>query len=227
MVSLQKTFSRMKAVMSQEISSRQSQILKLLLENRNGLCIDDVADALDISRTAVQKHFAALENEGYIRKKTFNKTAGRPVTVYALTDKGINHFPKQYAWFSELMLSDLRQEIGPERFKDYMRKLGLKLAEKLRKRFEGNELNEKIDELLEIMTELGYAVQADAQTESDAFSIQAHNCVYHDLTKQHNEICEFDLALITALLGEKVEQLSCMAKGDCACKFRVSKNDAK
>jgi len=85
--------------MSQEISSRQNQILKLLLENRKGLCIDNVADALDISRTAVQKHFAALENEGYIKKKTLNKTAGRPVTVYALTDKGINYFPKQYAWF--------------------------------------------------------------------------------------------------------------------------------
>jgi DeoR family suf operon transcriptional repressor len=133
-VSLQKNISRIKAVMSQEISSRQNQILKLLLENRNGLCIDDVVDVLDISRTAVQKHFAALENEGYIKKKTLNKTAGRPVTVYALTDKGINSFPKQYAWFSELMLSDLHQEIGPERFRDYMRKLGLKLAEKLHKR---------------------------------------------------------------------------------------------
>lgn len=223
MLSLQKTFSRMKVVMSQEISSRQNQILKLLLENRKGLCIDNVADALDISRTAVQKHFAALENEGYIKKKTLNKTAGRPVTVYALTDKGINYFPKQYAWFSELMLSDLRQEIGPERFRGYMRKLGLKLAEKLRKRFEGNELNEKIDELLKIMNELGYEVQADARIESDEFSIQAHNCVYHDLVKQYDEICEFDLALITALLGEKVEQLSCLAKGDCACNFKVSK----
>jgi DeoR family suf operon transcriptional repressor len=77
------------------------------------------------------------------------------------------------------------------------------------------------------MTELGYEIQADAQTESDEFNIQAHNCVYHDLVKQHHEVCEFDLALITSLLGEKVEQLSCMAKGDCACKFKISKDGAK
>ncbi|MEC4748484.1 HTH domain-containing protein [Methylomicrobium sp. Wu6] len=209
--------------MPQKISSRQNQILKLLLENRNGLSIDDIADALDISRTAVQQHFAAIENEGYIKKNTLNKTAGRPVTVYVITDRGINYFPKQYAWFSELMLSDLQQEIGPERFKNYMRKLGVKCAEKLHRRFEGRELNEKIDELVMLMSDLGYQVQADAKIESDEFSIQAHNCVYHDLVQKHDEICEFDLALISTLLDQKVEQVACLAKGDCACTFKVRK----
>jgi DeoR family suf operon transcriptional repressor len=219
----QKHFYKMKPVKTEEINSRKNQILKLLLENRKGLSIDDVAEALDISRTAVQKHFAAIENEGYIKKHTLNKTGGRPVAVYVITDRGINYFPKQYAWFSELMLNDLEQEIGSERFKDYLRRLGEKLGERLRGQSGRNELTDKIDQLLLIMTELGYQVQAGEGNESDEHRIQALNCVYHDLAKKHSEVCDFDLALISTLLGQKVEQLSCMAKGDCSCTFRVKK----
>jgi predicted ArsR family transcriptional regulator len=207
--------------MPQKISSRQHQILEQLLENRNGLSVDELAKLLDISRTAVQQHFVTLESDAYIKKTTLNKTAGRPVTLYAITDKGINYFPKQYAWFSELILSDLQQEISPERFKGYMQRLAGKLAENLKGKFEGKKLNERIDELVKIMTDLGFQVKTASESEADRPVIQANNCIYHDLAQKHNEICEFDLAFMSSLLDKEVEQLSCMAKGDCNCKFRI------
>ncbi len=207
--------------MPQKISSRQHQILEHLLESRNGLSVDELAKALDISRTGVQQHFIVLERDGYIKKSTFNKTAGRPVTIYVLTDKGNNYFPKQYAWFSELILSDLQQEIGPERFKAYMQKLGGKLADKLRGKFEGKDLPERVDELAAVMTELGFQVKAAMESETESLDLQAYNCIYHDLAQKHHEICEFDLVLMSSLLDKEVEQLSCMAKGDCKCHFRV------
>lgn len=209
----------MNPLLSQKISSRQHQILEHLLENRNGLSVDELAKVLNISRTGVQQHFVVLERDGYIRKNTLNKTAGRPVTIYVITDKGSNYFPKQYAWFSELILSDLQEEIGPERFKAYMQKLGSKLADTLRGKFAGKNLIERVDELALIMTELGFQVKVDMESETP--NIQARNCIYHDLAQKHPEICEFDLALMSSLLDKGVEQLSCMAKGDCNCSFRV------
>ncbi|MGZ4969194.1 MAG: helix-turn-helix transcriptional regulator [Methylobacter sp.] len=207
--------------MPQKISTRQHQILEYLLESRNGLSVDEVAKALDISRTGVQQHFVVLERDGYIKKSTLNKTAGRPVTIYVITDKGNNYFPKQYAWFSELILSDLQQEIGPERFKAYMQKLGNKLAEKLRGKFEGKDLNERVDELVIIMTSLGFQVKLDIDPETESPTMEAYNCIYHDLAQKYHEICEFDLALMSSLLDKEVEQSSCMAKGDCNCSFKI------
>lgn len=207
--------------MLQKISSRQHQILEHLLENRKGLSVDELAKALDISRTGVQQHFVVLERDGYIKKSTFNKTAGRPVTIYVITDKGNNYFPKQYAWFSALILGDLQQEIGDERFKAYMQKLGSKLADKLRGKFEGKSLNERIDELAIVMTDFGFQVKVGPESETESPQMQAYNCIYHDLAQKHHEICEFDLALMSSLLDKEVEQLSCMAKGDCNCSFRI------
>lgn len=209
----------MNTPLSQQIKPRQHQILEHLLENRNGLSVDELAKALGISRTGVQQHFVALERDGYIKKSTLNKTAGRPVTIYVITDKGNNCFPKQYAWFSELVLCDLQQEIGAERFKAYMQKLGGKLGDKLRDKFEGKNLTERVDQLAVIMTDLGFQVKLDLETETP--NIQACNCIYHDLAQNHHEICEFDLALMSSLLDKEVEQLSCMAKGDCSCNFRI------
>ena len=211
----------MNPLMPQKISSRQHQILEHLLANRNGLSVDELAKALDISRTGVQQHFVVLERDGYIKKSTLNKTAGRPVTIYVITDKGNNYFPKQYAWFSELILNDLQQEIGPERFKAYMQKLAGKLADKLRGNFEGKNLNQRVDELALIMTDLGFQVKASMEPGTETPNIRACNCIYHDLAQKYHEICEFDLALMSSLLDKEVEQLSCMAKGDCNCSFRV------
>jgi predicted ArsR family transcriptional regulator len=211
----------MNSLLLQKISSRQHQILEHLLESRNGLSVDELAKALDISRTGVQQHFVVLERDGYIKKSTLNKTAGRPVTIYVITDKGNNYFPKQYAWFSELILSDLQQEIGPERFKAYMQKLGSQLADKLRGKFEGKNLTERVDELASIMTDLGFQVKVSSGADTESPNIQACNCIYHDLAQKHDAICEFDLALMSSLLNKEVEQLSCMAKGDCNCSFRV------
>jgi predicted ArsR family transcriptional regulator len=211
----------MNPLIPQKISSRQHQILEHLLENRNGLSVDELAKVLDISRTGVQQHFVVLERDGYIKKNTLNKTAGRPVTIYVITDKGSNYFPKQYAWFSELILSNLQQEIGDERFKAYMQKLGSKLADQLHGKFEGKNITERVDELSKIMTDLGFQVKVDIEAETKSLNIQARNCIYHDLAQKHHEICEFDLALMSSLLGKKVEQQSCMVKGDCSCSFRV------
>lgn len=209
----------MNTLIPQKISPRQHQILELLLESKNGLSVDELAKALDISRTGVQQHFVVLERDGYIKKSSLNKTAGRPVAIYVITDKGMNYFPKQYAWFSELILSDLQQEIGPERFKAYMQKLALKLADKLQEQFIGKSLEQRIEQLAAIMTDLGYQVKVGPESASG--NIHACNCIYHDLAQKYQDICEFDLKLMSSLLDKEVEQLSCMAKGDGNCCFRV------
>ena len=214
-------------LMLQNISSRQHQILEQFLENRTGLSIDALAIELDISRAAVQQHIIGLEGDGYIKKISRNKTAGRPVVIYGITDIGINYFPKQYAWFSDLILSELRQEKGAEGFKDYMQRLGIRLANNLRSQFEGKNLNDRMDELLLIMMNLGFQVTTGIESETSKPVIRANNCIYHDLAQKHNEICAFDLALMSSLLDKEVKQLSCMAKGDCACYFRIQDKETE
>ncbi len=209
--------------MTDRISPRQHQILELLLNNRTGLSINEIANALRISRNAVQQHFSTLERDGYIQQGEAKKTAGRPVRLFELTEVGVNFFPKQYAWFSELILADLKKQMGSEAFKSYLQKLGNTLSQSLLPEFEGKGIEERIAQLIKIMWDLGYQATYTETKDSDTQYIEARNCIYHDLAQKYDEVCELDKALISQLLNKEIELVECMAKKGHICKFKINK----
>jgi predicted ArsR family transcriptional regulator len=207
--------------MSNSISPRQREILDLLLKNRAGLSIDEIANTLNISRNAIQQHLSSLDKDKYIQTGDLKKTAGRPVRTFILAEKGLNFFPKQYAWFSELILEDMKKEQGTEALKSYLQKLGDTLARSLLPRFDGKTDNEKVDELAGIMEDLGFLVSASKDSTTGHQYLNACNCIYHDLAQKHSEVCELDKTLISTLLNKDIELVSCMAKGGHICSFKV------
>jgi predicted ArsR family transcriptional regulator len=124
---------------------------------------------------------------------------------------------------SEVIISDLLEEISPEMFAGFIQRLGNKVADNLRHRLAGKEDSQKINELINIMTELGYQARAVTENEEGQNTVQAANCIYHALARKHQQICEFDIALMSSLLNKRVEQNACMAKGDCQCRFVIHK----
>lgn len=204
--------------MTKGTSFRQEQILELLLYAKNGLSIDEISAHLQISRNAIKQHLVVLENAKLVMADNvkLNFTGGRPSRNYILTTQGINQFPKQYAWFSQLMLAELKSEMGDAAFKRYMTRLGIKLAQSLMIPHALPDAEQQaMSSLIKTMQMLGYHAE---QTESE---IQAFNCVYHDLALQFPELCEFDRALMSTWLGKSIEQTHCMAQGDCVCRFQV------
>lgn len=76
---------------------------------------------------------------------------------FVLTEAGINSFPKQYAWFSELILTDLKNELDSEAFQRYLHKLGSNnLSQNLLPHFEGKQSGERVDALVKAMDGLGF-----------------------------------------------------------------------
>ncbi|MGJ0484016.1 MAG: helix-turn-helix transcriptional regulator [Methylomicrobium sp.] len=212
--------------MAESISSRQSQILELLLKNKTGLSIDEMAGMVSISRNAVQQHIDKLERDGYVKTGMLNKTAGRPVRVFVLTEAGVNSFQKQYAWFSELILTKLRQEMGPESLERYLHDLADSLAKGLLPQFVGKSDQERLAELIRVMNELGFKARMNTAN-GQLSSVEAVNCVYHDLAQKFQEVCEFDRTLITTLLGHEIVHFECMAKGGGVCKFIIKPDPRK
>ena len=198
---------------------RQQQLLQALLEQKSGLTVDELTRTLNITRTAVNQHLMALEKGGYVRKDRLTQTGGRPGYSYVLTELGYDLFPKQYAWFSELLLESLREELGEKGLEKYLRKLGAQLSSSLQKRMQGLTQTQCVDEAANILRELGYSASASDKGKT----IEATNCVYHELAKKSNEVCQFDISLLTTLLNADIEHQSCMAHGENCFRFKVVK----
>lgn len=199
----------------------QRKILAGLLKTRDGMTIDDFVRELDISRTAINQHINALEKDGYLKRHTLVKTKGRPGQIYVLSKKGINLFPKQYAWFSELLLSNLKEQLGGVGFEKVLSGLGEKIAATYEDQLSRKSSSEKIVEIAAIMQEIGYETNANTGEKDE---ITACNCVYHDLAIEVPEVCIFDLSLISAMSNRHVKHMACMARGGRECRFKISEN---
>lgn len=200
---------------------RQQELMEMLLFNKSGLTIDDLAAKLGITRNAVQQHVAALEHSGFLNKGQLTVTGGRPSQIYILSRKGVELFPKKYSWFSELLLESLKMQLGSEALEKKMREIGINLGEGLKPKLKGQSIAEKISEVSEMMKSLGFETVLVPNEQGAPPSIQAHNCIYHHLAEEFEEVCELDRSLLETLLDQKIEHEECIVRDGQTCRFRV------
>lgn len=204
------------------LGDRQKQLLKLLLKNKSGLTVDELSAGLSITRNAVRQHLAALESDGLIALGPTRPSGGRPRQLYALTDKGKEAFPRHYSWLAQLVLEAIKSEQGAEGLRKRLASIGSNVAAQLRARSPGPETREqKVEKLAAVMDQLGYNARSTAAADR-APVIEADNCVFHELAIRNPEICDFDLAMMGAFAGSKVEHQECMARGGNVCRFKFT-----
>src|SRR6267154_4928803 len=199
----------------------QREVLNQLLERKSGATLDELTKAIGLSRTAVNQHLVSLERDGYVQKTTPRKTGGRPQHVYVLTEQGTNLFPKQYSWFSKMLIQTLRQHVGEEQVSQYMYDPGVKLSPSLIPRLVGKNRTERINEIVKIMNETGFVARTVTAASGEKLPrVECKNCVYHDLSKDYPEVCRFDIGFLPGLMGAEVEHQACMQRGGESCRFR-------
>jgi predicted ArsR family transcriptional regulator len=199
----------------------QQAVLNQLLEHKSGRTLDELVALIGLSRTAINQHLIALERDGLVRKATSRKTGGRPQHVYVLTEAGTNRFPKQYSWFSKLLMQVLREKLGEEDAGRYMYDLGVKMSAGLIPRLVGRSRVERLDEIVKIMNETGFVARTTSPSGADKLPrVECKNCVYHDLSKDYPEVCRFDIGFLSGLMGAEIEHQECMQRGGTACRFR-------
>jgi predicted ArsR family transcriptional regulator len=203
------------------LGERQRRLLTLLLETKDGLSAEELAEHLEISRSAVHQQVGLLEKDGYLERIVRPSRGGRPGHAWRLTDKGVHFFPKQYALFSDLMIRALKHSFGSDGLVRVLEDLGGDIAKSYAPRLQGKSREEQIPIVVEIMQELGYQTRAVADEDSKLPIIDARNCVYHHLAREHSEVCRLDIALLATLLEANVDHMECMLRGGRSCRFRV------
>jgi predicted ArsR family transcriptional regulator len=197
----------------------QRHLLRELLRYRDGMTIDGLAAKLEITRNAVRQHLTVLERDGHLTKGETKPTGGRPEQFYVLTAAGRESFPRQYSWFSEMLLQLLEAQVGSDKLKSSLAAMGRQIGATMKTKMseEGKGSARRIGSIAAMMTEIGY--EAVASTKNGIPHIEAHNCVFHQLALKYPEVCSFDLALLAESSGSQIEHRTCMIKGDDACRF--------
>jgi len=200
---------------------RQQQLLTLLLQNKEGLTVEDLSKGLGITDNAVRQHLTALERDGMVARGETQSTGGRPEHLYGLTIAGQELFPRHYSWFAELLVDSLREEQGNDALRKRLEGMGKAVGSQVAARLTSiKDRAERIRALAGIMRELGYQSGSIDPAEEKLPAIEAVNCVFHSLAKRYPEVCHFDLAMMSEVVGRDVIHDECMVRGGHVCRFK-------
>lgn len=208
--------------MADMYGSRRKQLMRYLLRHKQGASIDELARALEVTRTAVRQHLAALARDSLVAAGAERPTGGRPERLYVLTQEGREAFPRHYSWFARLLVDAMAKEYGASGLRVRLGRIAAVVVAELRRTPPQNDTHrQQVESASGLLDNLGY----DARTGDDidgAPTIEADNCVFHELAMKNPEICQFDLSLLSGLTGSRVELTECMARGGHVCRFRLT-----
>ena len=124
------------------------------------------------------------------------------------------------------MIEHLYAHAGTHAVQDMLAAMGEKLGSEAANRIAtATDRDDATRLLAEQLDALGYearVVPAEGSTE-----VEAWNCVFHALARQHPDVCRFDLAFMSAATGRPVQRTACMLHGQPACRFRLDAIPAK
>lgn len=205
------------------LHENQQKILEHLLNHPEGATLDELATVLGVTKTAAKEHVIKIETMGYLTFIDSKGGVGRPRRRYLLSNEGHDVFPKQYSWLSNVVLELLAEDLGAKQVSEIMNKLAAKVAASMEPRFKKTKSSaDLLAELTKILNELGYRASLKQSDLRKGAVIEATNCVYHSVAKQHPALCQFDIQFIKNATGIKNVKLeSCIAKGGSVCRFCI------
>lgn len=206
------------------LNAHQRKLMDWLLTKPQGGTLDELAALLGVTRTACKQQVLRLLDLGYLSFEDSKGEVGRPKRRYLVSPQGMDVFPKQYSWLSNALLGHLAAKLGPGGSQRLMKDLAASVAAPLMATWEkGEPVAQRLKRVVGLMNVLGYRAALKPAPASKDAVIEAVNCVYHSVAKEHPQLCQFDVSLLENASGSSVKLESCIAKGGAVCRFCLSR----
>jgi len=191
------------------------------LKRRGEARVDELADALGITVSAVRQHLAALHGDGWVEHREVRAGPGRPHHLYRLSEQGDQLFPRAYAAMVTDLLAEA-EEADPELVARMFARRRARRVERAKQRLAGLDLAGSVEELTRILDEDGYLAECIA-LDDGRFRIVEHNCAILAVASRYGAACGTELEFIRAVLpGAKVERVAHLLAGGHVCAYEVS-----
>ena len=202
----------------------QQRLLRQLLLAREGLGVEEMCERLRISHNAVRQHLTALTVRGLVERVQPLPTGGRPQARSGLTADGRELFPRNYGAIAAALISQLHARLGENEIGALLQELGSTVAAtQAPLQADGGEALARA--LAQRLDALGY--EAVPARHGDDWQVEAFNCVFHGLARQHPQVCKFDLAYMEQATGRRVHHMECIVRGGHVCRFKLGPEPAR
>jgi DeoR family suf operon transcriptional repressor len=218
------------------LGETKEKILELLLDGSKSA--GEVAERLQIQKSAARVHLESLQSLRAVRSKFKIEKMGRPKKVYELTEKGREFFPRKYDLFLNLVLDKIAGKKGEAEAREIIESIAEDIASGIRSKIDKNNHDRDLEHSLKIINDatnqMGFASSLGRDEKDSSFYIQSKNCILHKVASNNQEmICHglHDKIISKSLEGNnpdaRIELKECMALGNEYCRHIVRSGGQK
>ena len=202
-----------------EVSPMQRRVIEAV-RRRSEATVDELAEALGISASAVRQHLAPLRSAGLVAARQQRGHAGRPADVYHCTSLSDPLFPVEQNLAVEI-LDDLHDE-DPELVGRFFERRRRRMVDAVRADHDDTPVADRVAAITEQLDAQGYLAEFD-ETDDGGFRIHLHNCPIWNVANRYDHACTAELGLLEDVLPDtEVTRLAHKHEHCSECSYHIA-----
>lgn len=192
------------------------RLMELL--RRGAMTVDELAAALDLTRTAVRAQLATLQHDQLVEQRGSRRGTSKPARLYGVTTHAELLFSRAYVPILTQLLHVLARHMSPAEFDSVMREVGRAVV--AGRSVPRGPLRDRVSSASSLLNDLGGLTEV--VEEDGLFVIQSHGCPLAAATADHPEACNAIESLLSEFVGTRVTKC-CDRYARERCCFEVSR----
>jgi predicted ArsR family transcriptional regulator len=179
--------------------------------------IDELAEAMKLTRTAVRAQLVSLQHDGVVEEREARRGTSKPSRTYGITAEAETRLSRAYAPVLEQLLRTLAGRMSAEEIEGLMREVGHQLA--LSRAAPRGDVRQRAIAANALLSSLGGS--SELTEEEGRFTILGYGCPLAAVTADHPQGCQLIETLLSDFMDLTVT--TCCARYDRKrCCFEVT-----
>lgn len=195
------------------------RIMELL--RRGPMTVDELAAALDLTRTAVRAQLATLQHQELIEQSGTRRGPSKPARLYGVTTQAELLFSRAYVPILTQLLHVLARRMSPAEFDSVMREVGRAVMGG--RAAPRGPLQDRVASASSLLNDLGGLTEIEE--EDGLYVIRSHGCPLAAATADHPEACNALESLLSEFVGTRVTKC-CDRSSRKRCCFEVPRGSS-
>jgi predicted ArsR family transcriptional regulator len=183
---------------SRLLQGTAGRMLELL--RRGPMTVDELAIALDVTRTAVRSQLATLQHDDLVEQRGSRRGTSKPSRTYGVSTQGELLFSKAYIPILTQLLHVLARRLSPAEFDSVMHEVGRGVMSE--RAAPSGPLRDRVASASSLMNDLGGLTEVEE--EDGLYVIRSHGCPLAAATAEHPEACNALESLLSEFVGSRV-----------------------
>ncbi|MCA9173963.1 MAG: MarR family transcriptional regulator [Planctomycetales bacterium] len=189
-----------------------------LLRKVSPQTVNQLADAMGVTATAVRQRLTRLMAQGLVERASQATRRGRPSHQYRLTLAGRRRTGANFADLAVALWEEVRAIGDPEVRRGLLQRISRRLAERYSEQISGTTLEEKMESLAAFFAQKRIPFVVSQSSEGLPI-LNATACPYPDLAEQDRSVCAMERLLFEEMLGQQIRLSNCRLDGGGCCEF--------